>query len=134
MLLDRVEQRDRLQPVARRARAGLLDRPTGVDRVLHMRDDQPLSELGDPAVAELDHLGEIVAGVDVHDREREPGRAERLLGQPQQHDRVLAAAEQQHRPLELRGDLAEDVNRLGLERLQVRELVAHTWSPHSVLS
>ena len=47
---------------------------------------------------------------------------ERLLGQAQQHDRVLAAAEEQHGPLELGGDLAHDVDRLGLERLEVGEL------------
>src|SRR5271166_238206 len=46
-------------------------------------------------VAELDHLGEVVPGVDVHERERERPGAEGLLGQPQQHDRVLAATEQQ---------------------------------------
>ena len=46
-----------------------------VDRLLHRRDDQPLAELGDAAVAELDHLGEVVAGVDVHEREREAARA-----------------------------------------------------------
>ena len=40
-------------------------------------------QLGHAAVAELDHLGEVVAGVDVHEREREARRAERLLGQPQ---------------------------------------------------
>ena len=81
--------------------------------------------------------------------------AERLLGQPQQNDRVLAAAEQQHRALELGGHLAEDVDRLGLEGLEVGELVMDwvhqragwqgtglsgsarhhtTWIPHSVLS
>ena len=71
------------------------------------------------AVAELDRLGEVVPGVDVHHRERERRRAKRLLGQAQQHDRVLAAAEQQHRPLELGDDLAHHVDRLGLERAQV---------------
>ena len=106
----------------------------------------------DQVVAELDDLREVVAGVDVHDREREARRAEGLLGQAQEHDRVLAAAEQQHRPLELRRHLPEDVDRLGLERLQVRELVLQgshrgasplplsfgptstTWIPHSSLS
>jgi hypothetical protein len=34
----------------------------------------------------------------------------------QHDDRVLAAGEQQHRPLELGGDLADDVDGLGLER------------------
>src|SRR3954464_3789426 len=96
VLLDGVEQRHRLQPVARCARAGLLDRAALVDRLLHAGHDQLLVQLGDAAVAELDDLGEVVAGVDVHEREREAAGTERLLGQPQQDDRVLAAAEQQH--------------------------------------
>ena len=121
VLGDRVEQRRRLQLVARRARAGLLDDAAAVDRVLDARDDEPLAELGDAAVAELDHLGEVVPGVDVHDREREPSRPEGLLGEPQQHDRVLAAGEEQHRALALGGDLAHDVDRLGLELVEVRE-------------
>ena len=50
---------------------------------------------------------------------------EGLLGQAQQHDRVLAAGEQQHRALELRGDLAHDVDRFGFERVEVGELVRH---------
>src|SRR3954469_4552202 len=50
VLLDRVEQRRRLQAVARRARAGLLDDAPAVDRLLHRGDDQPLAELGDAAV------------------------------------------------------------------------------------
>ena len=121
VLLDRVEQRRRLQPVARGARAGLVDDAAVRDRLLDRGDDQPLAELLDAPVAELEHLGEVVAGVDVHHRERELARPERLLRQPEQHDRVLAAGEQQHRPLQLGGDLAEDVDRLGLELVEVRE-------------
>src|SRR4051812_707774 len=108
--------------VARRPEARLLDRAPGVDRRLHGGDDQPLAELGYAPVAELDHLGEVVPGVHVQDREREACGPERLLGQPQQHDRVLAAGEQQYGPLELGGDLAHDEDRLGLEQPQVREL------------
>ena len=93
-------------------------------------DEQPLAELGDAAVAELDHLGEVVAGVDVQQREREAPGAERLLGQAQQHDRVLAAREQQHRALALGGHLAHDVDGLGLEVLEVGQ----TCRPHSVFS
>ena len=119
VLLDRVEQRDGLQAVARRARAGLLDGAALVDRLLHGGDDQPLADLLDEPVAELDHLGEVVARVDVHHREREARRAERLLGESQQHDRVLAAGEQQHGTLELGGDLAHDVDRLGLEGVEM---------------
>ena len=74
----------------------------------------------DAPVAVLDRLGEVVPGVDVHDRERELARPERLLGEAEQDDRVLAAGEEQHRPLELGGDLAEDVDGLGLELVEVR--------------
>src|SRR5262249_26817402 len=59
--------------------------------------------------------------VDVHDREREPPRTEGLLREAEEDDRVLAAGEEQHRPLELGGELAEDVDRLGLELVEVRE-------------
>src|SRR6516165_9437863 len=66
VLLDRVEEGRRLQLVARGAGPRLLDHAAAVDRLLHARDDQPLPELGDAPVAELDHLGEVVARVDVH--------------------------------------------------------------------
>src|SRR3954453_2075817 len=134
VLLDRVEQRRRLEAVARGVRPGLLDHAAAVDRLLHRGDAEPLAELGHAAVAERDDLGEVVAGVDVHEREREQRRAERLLGQAQQHDRVLAAAEQQHRLGQLGGDLAHDVDRLGLEGLQVRQLVrAHAATTVSLI-
>src|SRR5579884_2399262 len=82
VLGDRIEQRRRLQPVAGGAGSGLLYHPALVDRLLHRGHDQPLAELGHAAVAELDRLGEVVAGVDVHDREGEAARAEGLLGEP----------------------------------------------------
>jgi hypothetical protein len=126
VLLDGVQQGHRLQPVPAGVPAGLLDDPARVDGVLHGRDDQPDAELGHPAVAELDHLGEVVPGVHVHHRERDPGRPERLLRQRQHHDRVLAAGEQQHRPLELGGDLAHDVDGLGLEHVELGQLVIRT--------
>src|SRR5215210_1135848 len=130
VLGDRVEQRGRLQPVARGARAGLLGHAALVDRLLHGRDDR----LRHAPVAELDRLREVVAGVHVHDRERQRRRRERLLGQRQQHDRVLAAAEQHDRLLELGRDLADDVDRLRLQLLEVgAELAytAHSPSPRS---
>ena len=113
-------KRDRLEPVARGIVAGLLLDPPGVDRGLDGGDDEPLAELRDPAIAEVQRLGEVVAGVDVDDREREAARPEGLLGEAQQDDGILAAAEQQRRALEDRGRLAEDVDRLGLEGCEVR--------------
>ena len=71
------------------------------------------------AIAELDHLAELVGGVDVQQRKRNRPRVERLLRQPQQHRRVLADRVQHHRPLELGDHLAHDVDALGLERPQM---------------
>ena len=72
-------------------------------------------------VAELDHLAELVGGVDVQQRERNRPGIERLLRQAQQHRRVLADRVEHHRPLELGDHLADDVDALGLERAQVVE-------------
>src|SRR3954452_18781095 len=54
VLLDRVEQRRRLEAVARGVRPGLLDHAAAVDRLLHRGDDEPLAHLAHAAVAELD--------------------------------------------------------------------------------
>jgi len=62
-----------------------------------------------------------VARVDVHDRKGELLGPERLLGDAQQNDRVLAAREQHHRSLELRRDLAHDEDRLGFENGKVAQ-------------
>ena len=119
MLLDRVQQRHRLQPVARGARAGLLGHAALVDRVLDARDDQLRAHLGDHLVAILDHLGEVVSGVDVHDREGQPARVEGLAGETQQDGRVLAAGEQEDAAAGLGGHLADDVDGLRLECAEV---------------
>src|SRR6266540_2790511 len=79
VLGDRLEQDRGLEPVARRARA-VLDDPSGGDRIGNRGDDEPDSQLGDPAVAEVERLGEVVPRVDVHDRERDRSGRERLLG------------------------------------------------------
>jgi hypothetical protein len=119
VLLQCVEQRDGLQPVARGARAGLLRHAPGVDRLLHGGDDQLGAELGREAVPVVEHLREVVARVHVHERERERGRPEGLAREVREDDGVLAAAEQEHGALQLRADLADDVDGLGLQRLQV---------------
>jgi hypothetical protein len=119
--LDRVEQRDGLEAVARRPRAGLLDDPSAVDRLLHGRDEELGAQLGREAVAVRDHLVEVVPRVDVHEGERHRRGAERLTREMCEHDRVLAAAEQHDGALELGGDLADDVDGLRLQRLQVRD-------------
>ncbi len=146
--LDRVEQRNGLQRVA--CAVGALSQPTVVDVVLHPGHDQPDAQALDGGVAVLEHLREVVTGVDVQQGERQWRRCEGLERQVHHHHGVLAAREQDHGPLELARHLAEDVDGLGLEVVEVVEGVlgwqrllggaaggqrrrAHVCSPHSVL-
>ena len=50
--------------------AGIGD-PAGVDGLLHGTDDQLVTVLAEPAVAELDDFVEVVAGVDVQHGKRQ---------------------------------------------------------------
>ncbi len=122
MLCDRVEQRAGLEPVARRV-AGLFGDPAGIDGFLNRRNDQARPDLLDAPVPEFEHLGKVVARVDVHDGKRQPRRPECLFGQAEHDDRVLATGEQQHRTLELGSHLPDDVDGLRLDRLKLRQLV-----------
>ena len=70
-------------------------------------------------VAELDHLLELPARVDVQQRERDAAREERLAGQVQQDRGVLADGIHEQRLGELGRHLAEDVDAFGLEPGQV---------------
>ena len=123
-LPDAPEQRRGLQAVAGSAGAHLLDHPSGVDVVLDGGDHQPGAELDGSPVPELEDLGEVAAGVDVHHREGQGGRGEGLGRQVGHDDRVLAPREEQDRALELGGHLADDVDRLGLQGGQMAERVA----------
>ena len=117
------QQRHRLQPVAAGPGTRLLHHPPPIDGVLHAGHHQTHPQLRHPPVPVVDDLGEVVPRVHVHHRERQPGGGERLHRQVQ-HDRgVLAPREQHHRALELGRHLPDDVHRLGLERLQMRQLV-----------
>jgi len=116
-----VEQHLGLEPVT--ALAGQLCQPVVVDGLLHRADDEPQPELGDEPVAQPQDLVEVVARVDVQDGERHPRGMERLHREPQHHQGILTAGEQQCRSLELGGDLADDVDRLRLQRLQLGQAV-----------
>ena len=89
-----------------------------LDRVEILGDPQVQSELRSPSITELDHLAELPAGVDVHQRERNRGRRKGLDRQMQENRRVLADAVEQHRILEGGCGLTIDVDRLGLELVQ----------------
>jgi len=71
------------------------------------------------AVTEGDHLAELISGIHMQDRERQLRRPKGLARQMQQDGRVLADGVEQHRLAELRCGLAEDVDGLRFEQLQV---------------
>ena len=112
-----------LQPVARRSRRGVLDGAPGVDVVLHLGHLDPDAHGGGVAIPELEDLVEIPPGVDVQHREGHGARPERLLGQVQHDDGVLAPREQKRGALELGRHLPEDVDGVRLEGRQVRQAV-----------
>ena len=66
---DGVEQRHGLQRVA--GAVGPLGEPAVVDPVLHLRHLQPQVPVSHDPVPVLEHLGEVVPGVDVQQRERQ---------------------------------------------------------------
>ena len=86
--------------------------------------DQLGVDVATECVAERDHLAELEGRIDVKQWERQPSRRKGLLRQANHHRRVLADRVEHHRVLTLGDDLAHDVNALGLELLQVAQIVA----------
>ena len=116
---DGVEQGDGLKFVARGVGTFFLNDAAAVDGVLHGADDEGGADEFHEFIAISHGFVEIVAGVDVDQRERRPGGPERLPGQPSHDNRVLAAGKKQRRILELRGCLAQDKNRFGLDLVEM---------------
>ena len=72
-------------------------------------------------VAELEHLVKLVAGVDMQERKRDGSREKGFLRQAK-HDRGVFADRVQHdRLLKFRSNLAEDVDALGFETLEMAQ-------------
>ena len=70
------------------------------------------------ALAELDHLAELPGGVDMHDLEGNRCGRERLAREVQEDRGVLADRIEQDGPTEGTGDLAIDVDSLGLKGIE----------------
>ena len=76
-------------------------------------------------VAELDHLPEFPGRVDMQERKRRLGRIERLHGEVQQDRGILADRIEHHRLGERRGDLAENMDRLGFKAVEMGKFGKH---------
>jgi hypothetical protein len=87
-------------------------------------DDQLQTELGGVAIAEFEHLAELVAGVNVQQGEGNWAGVKGFLREAEHHGGVFTDGVEHYRVLKLRGDLAEDVNALSLEELDVIKAVA----------
>ena len=119
VLIERLPQRLRLHDVGVGG-GRVVDRvDAGGDPLLVGVHDQVEAELAHGAIAEGDHVAELPGGIDVQQRERRLGRIERLARQVQQHRGVLADGIEQHRLAELRGSLAEDVDALRLQQIEM---------------
>ena len=118
--VDGVEQGGRLQAVAHAARARV-GHPALVDRFLDAGHEQPGPDRLHLGVPVGEDLGEVVARVDVHDRERDPARGECLGRQVEQHGRVLAPAKKEDRTLRFGRHLADDEDGQRLEEIEVPE-------------
>src|SRR5665648_1060292 len=123
-----------------------LDEPIAAgEPVMVGMDDEIEAELLHRPVAEGDHVVELPGGVHMEQRERRLGRPERFPRQMQQDGGVLTDGIEQHGVTELRRRLAEDMDALGFEELQMRGERGHaafsfsfpvslTCNPHSFFS
>src|SRR5690606_37802196 len=90
-----------------------------LDRVFDMTDDQTCAEFCNALVTELNDFVEIVAGIDVYQRERKFSWTECFFRDTQQHDRILAAGEQQSRVSALGCDFPHDVDGFRFEPIEM---------------
>jgi hypothetical protein len=94
------------------------------DRVLHFPDDQLPAQLLGAAVAKLVELRKMMTRIHIQERHRNVRRAKRFLRETQEADRVLAAGKQERGAFEFPRHFPHDVNRFGLEMLEVIQVVA----------
>ena len=125
VLIERLLQGLRLHDVGV-GRRRVADRVDAARQTLPVRmHDEVEAQRGGGAVAEGDHVAELPRRVDVQHREGRPLGKERLARQVQEDGGVLADRIEQHRLAELRRRLAEDVDALGLEQIEVGDRRVH---------
>jgi hypothetical protein len=116
---DCFQQRHCLRCVARIGIGIAQAHGAALHRILDVADNQAFAEFSRALVAEGDDFVEVVTGIDVHQREREFARAERLLRQAEHHDGILAAGKKQRRISAFSGDFAHDVDRFRFQPVEM---------------
>src|SRR5262249_24376810 len=92
-------------------------------------DDEVEPELRHRAVAERDHVPELPRRVDMQQRKWRLRRPEGLAREMQEDRGILADGIKQHGAAELRRRLAEDMDALSLEELEMRDERGHAALP-----
>lgn len=99
----------------------MIDRiDAALDAVLVGVDDEIETELLRLLVAKFDHVAKLPRRVDVQQRKRQLLRMERLAREMQQNGRVLADRIHQHGLAELGRSLAENMDALRFEEIEMR--------------
>jgi hypothetical protein len=110
-----VEQGHDLEAIPARGGSLLLLLSPRIDRLLDRPDVELSANPLNETIAEVDRLGEVMTRVHVRERERDLGGSEGLLRQVHHENGVLAPRKEQDRPLELRGYLTHEEDRLRFE-------------------
>ena len=109
---NRVEQRHSLQRVATCPWPGHIGNAPRVDRRLNRPDYELHTHVGNTSIPKLDHFCKVVAGINMHDRERNAGGGKSPHSQMQHHDRVFTPRKQQNWAFKLGSHLSNDRDRL----------------------
>ena len=118
-LSDGVQQGDALKGVAAAVRIRALLGAADADGVFHTADDQFRTQMLNPLVAVRDRLREVVARIDMQQRERDLARVKRLAGKVADDHRVLACGKQQHRAFKFRSNFAQNEDRFRFQHAKV---------------
>src|SRR6185437_4738208 len=122
IFLDGAQERGDLQAIAADIAFGDHRSAFG-NGLIHRADNQFRAELLGAAIAKINQLGKLVAGLHVEQRHGNVSRAKSLFRQAQQTNGILAAREKNRGPLEFTGDLTHHVNRFGFEIFEMIEMV-----------
>ena len=88
--------------------------------LIDVNENFDVSAFGD-LLSKLVHFAELPRGIHMQERERNSRRPERLPRQMEKNGRVLPHGVEKHGPSKLCRGFAKDVDRLGLEQIQVGE-------------
>src|SRR5262249_37789935 len=125
IFVERVKQSRCLQLAAASRDSELQRMGARRNSVFVAMDNDAGADLLRKAIAEFEHLLELVAGVDVKERKWKRPRIKRLAREVHKHAGVLADRVEQHRVPELRNGLAQNVDRLAFELAKMSPLFVH---------